>query len=117
MPEEIWVLVLSKGTESRLFLADLFNELIDGVEVSWEPYFLLGLAFEILPGLAEQLRDLFIRVIRTRRSGRGCHRNVGALSPASNGLDRKETKRPDKFHKSGNDLHLARGRLRKICNA
>jgi len=34
VPEEIWVLVLSKGTESRLFLADLFNELIDSVEVS-----------------------------------------------------------------------------------
>jgi hypothetical protein len=98
VPEEIWVLMLSEGTESRLFLPDLFNEFIDCVEAPQGGDFLMGLAFEILFGLLEQLGHLFIRVVQTRRSDRGCHRNVGGMvsqrlpSLGSTGLERADSK-------------------------
>jgi hypothetical protein len=93
VPEEIWVLMLSEGTESRFFFPDLFNEFIDCVKVLQGVYLLMGLAFKIRSGLFEQLGDLFIRVIKTRLSEQGCHRNVGGIVsqrlpiPDSNGLE------------------------------
>lgn len=85
--------MLSEGTERRLFLPGLFNEFIDCVEALQEVYFLMGLALKIRSGLFEQHGDLFIRVIKTRLSDRGCHRNVGGIvsqrlpNPGSNGLE------------------------------
>lgn len=76
VPKELWVLMLSEGSESRLLLPDLIDEFVNRVEPPQDAYFLMGLAFKSLFGLFEQLSDLFVRIVQARLSERTCHRDL-----------------------------------------
>jgi hypothetical protein len=85
MPKEIWILMLAKGTECRLLLPNLFNEIVDGVEVSQDIYWLMALTFKFLFGLFEQLNQLYIRVVTIRLSNRECHREFRRIGIIASG--------------------------------
>lgn len=85
VPKEIWVLMLAKGTECRLLLPNLFNEIVDGVEVSQDIYWLMALTFKFLFGLFEQLSQLYIGVVTIRLSNRECHREFRHIGITASG--------------------------------
>ena len=63
--KEVGVLMFPEGTERCLLPPDLFNELVDRVEVPEYIQFLMCLTFEVRFGLFEQPSYLCIRILQT----------------------------------------------------